>query len=499
MNVERIKLNTAKKTAAKPANKLRVCGYARVSTETDEQKTSFEGQVKHYTKLIRANPEWEYAGVYADYGITGTSADKRPEFQRMIKDCEEGRIDLVLTKSISRFARNTLECLTYVRRLNDIGVHIIFESNNIDTRAAFSEMLLTVLAAFAQEESRSISENTIWGIRKRFEEGITRWCKLYGYTKNENGEYQIVPEQAVVVQKIFWMYEHGENTDAIREYLAEKGIESPNGKPSWARSTVQHLLSNERYAGDILLQKFCVENHISHKAIRNDNTEVPSYYIENHHTAIISRKQFDRCQKIMAMHQNRGTTGGKDSGKCNQYPLADKLRCPHCGSPLYQRTISVQVGHTAGWCCEVGEDACKQFIIRSALVEEALLEAYRLLDGEKVAAKVRSPRFGKAAELTLAVKKENPEMTSVEFWWVDDLIDHIEFGAHSRTELEVRRAAALGEQVTDDRTMKVFWKCGLITMVKSGVTADINNPATVAQMHWKWVERQKAREEGEPA
>ncbi len=188
MNVERIKLEPIRKEGTNTTGKLRVCGYARVSTETDEQKTSFDSQDKYYTQLIQANPDWEFAGVYADYGITGTSADKRPEFLRMVKDCEDGKINLILTKSISRFARNTLQCLTYVRHLNNLGVHIIFESNNIDTRSAFSEMLLTVLAAFAQEESRSISENTIWGIRKRFEEGVTRWCRLYGYEKTEKGE-----------------------------------------------------------------------------------------------------------------------------------------------------------------------------------------------------------------------------------------------------------------------------------------------------------------------
>ena len=497
MKIERIKLNPSKTTEVKPAIKLRVCGYARVSTETDEQKTSFDEQVNHYSKLIKGNPEWEYAGVYADFGITGTSADKRPEFQRMVQDCEEGRINLILTKSISRFARNTLECLTYVRKLNDMGVHIIFESNNIDTRTAFSEMLLTVLAAFAQEESRSISENTIWGIRKRFEEGTTRWCKLYGYEKNENGEYQIVPEEAAVVQKIFQLYEHGLTSNEICDYLGERAIASPQGKLKWSSSSVNHLLANERYAGDILLQKFCVENHITHKPVRNDNTEIPSFYIENHHTPIVARKQFDRCRKIAELRMSHGEK--QKTRTCNQYPAADKLRCPYCGSVLYQRSIPSLPHHAAGWCCEKGEDACKGFIMRSALMEGALLEAYRRLDSVKVAAKSTSPRFGKAAALTLEIKKEYPVMKSVEYWWVDDLIDHIEFGAHSKTELELRRLAALGENTADDRTMKVFWKCGLITTVPSGVATGKDHPASMAEVHWRGVEREMMKKAGETA
>ena len=499
MNVERIKLEPIRKAGTNTTGKLRVCGYARVSTETDEQKTSFDSQVKYYTQLIQANPDWEFAGVYADYGITGTSADKRPEFLRMVKDCEDGKINLILTKSISRFARNTLQCLTYVRHLNNLGVHIIFESNNIDTRSAFSEMLLTVLAAFAQEESRSISENTIWGIRKRFEEGVTRWCKLYGYEKNENGEYQIVPDQAAVVQKVFALYEHGESIADIRKYMEKHGIASPKGEPKWTSSAVHTMLVNERYAGDILLQKFCVENHITHKAIRNDSTEVPSYYIENHHTPIISRKQFDRCQKIMGMRRCNGYVREHDSGTCNQYPLGEKLRCPYCGSSLYKRSIPVQVEHSSGWCCEKGDDACGGFIIRAYLVEEAVLEAYHRLDVAKVAEKVKSPRFGKAAEQTLTIKKKYPVMERVDYWWVDDLIDHIEFGAHSKTEREYRRLAALGEQVADDRTMKVFWNCGLITTVSSGVKVDRNHPANVAELYRNWKGRQEKRKEAESA
>lgn len=494
MKAEKILIEPAQKNEDKK-EKLRVAAYCRVSTDTDDQQTSFEGQVKHYTELIEANPEWELAGIYADDGITGTSAEKRPEFMRMIRDCEAHVIDLILCKSISRFARNTLELLTFVRRLNSLGVHIVFEINSIDTRATYSEMLLTVLAAFAQEESRSISENTAWGIRKRFEDGVTRWCRLYGYEKTEDGEYQIVPEQAAVVQKIFDLYEHGESIQNIRRYLEARKIKSPTGAVKWTNSAVHTLLINERYTGDIVLQKFLTENHLSHKSIRNDSTEVPSYFVEAHHTPIVSRAQYDRCMKIMAMRRINGRAKGYDTGACNQYPLGDKLRCPYCGSILYQRRVPVQAKAGGGWCCEKGEDACHGFIIRSKMVEAALLEAYQKLDAEKIKGKLNSPRFGEAAKLALEIREKNPVFECVDFWWVDDLIDHIEFGAHSKTDMEFRRMVALGEHVMDDRTMKVYWKCGLITTVMSGASADRDQPAYIAKLYNSYLERQKEKED----
>ena len=495
MEIQKIKLEPIKKTNREQTGKLRVAAYCRVSTDMEDQRTSFEGQVRHYTELIGANPEWELAGIFADEGITGTSAERRPEFQRLIKECEAGSIDLVLTKSISRFARNTLECLTYVRHMNNLGVHIVFESNNIDTRTAFSEMLLTVLAAFAQEESRSISQNTSWGIRKRFEEGVTRWSRLYGYEKTKDGEYQIVPEQAVVVQKIFDLYERGESIASIRKYLEAYGIKSPTGEPKWTNSAIHTLLINERYTGDILLQKFMTEDHLSHKVVRNDSTEIPSFYIENHHTPIVSRKQYDRCMKIMGMRRVNGHVKEHDCGPCNQYPLGDKLRCPYCGSVLYQRNLPIQAApRRSGWCCEQGEDACHGFIIHSNLVEKALLEAYGKLDVARIEEKAKSRKFGEDAKTALQIRRENPTFDSVEFWWVDELIDHIEFGAHSRTEREYMRLAAMGEQVTDDRTMKVFWKCGLITTVMSGVDADREHPPMIAGLYNSFLERQKRKE-----
>ena len=216
----------------------------------------------------------------------------------------------------------------------------------------FSEMVLTILAAFAQEESRSISENTIWGIRKRYEEGDVRWMRLYGYEKNE---YQIVPDEAAVVQFIFKLYEHGDTITEIRKKLAEKGVRSPKGADTWTQSAVQNVLINERYAGDIRTQKFYMEDFRSHKSVRNNCTEIPSYYVGEHHRPIVPKKQFQRVQAILGMRRCKNAKVDETNGSCNQYPLGDKLRCPFCGSVLYQRTVMVQVKHSAGWHCERGD------------------------------------------------------------------------------------------------------------------------------------------------
>ena len=488
MNIEKIILEPQNPEEPDTAKELRVAAYCRVSTDNDEQRTSFENQVRSYTDMIESRPGWKLAGIYADEGMTGTSVSKRKQFRKMIRDCEAGKIDLIVTKSISRFARNTLECLTFVRHLNEIGVHLIFESNHIDTRTAFSEMLLTVLAAFAQEESRSISLNTTWSIRKRYEEGRSRWSKLYGYEKNENGEYQIVPEQARVVKEIFTLYEHGESIDKIMKHLQSNHVPTPENCETWSMCTVRLMLQNERYCGDILLQKTICESHITHKQIKNDTTEVPSYYIENHHQAIISRKQFNRCKQIFAL---RRTPHPDMPGKYNnQYPLGDKLVCPICGSRLFKRSIKIQ-RPGSGWSCEIGEHACRQFIIRASFVDQALLNAYHTLDAGIVEKKLDSPKFGSEAEIMLKYKREYPRMKKVDYWWVDDLVDHIEFGKHLRTTKELIALEVKGTPDPDDRSMKVFWKCGLVTTVPSDVFYDSDLPGRIAQRYYNQ-QRRKA-------
>ena len=233
----------------------RVAAYCRVSTDNEGQMSSLELQMAAFRTQIELRPDWELVDIYSDEGISGTRVEKRPEFQRMIRDCEAGKIDYIITKSISRFARNTLECLQHIRYLQSLGVQLLFEKENIDTGTAFSEMLLTILAAFAQEESRSLSENAKWGIRKRFEAGIPKRTYIFGYTYDEQGNYVIVPEQAETVRYIFDLYETGRYSmhQIAQKLMAEK-------RPSayvnnWDASHVHCILTNEKYVGDVLMQK----------------------------------------------------------------------------------------------------------------------------------------------------------------------------------------------------------------------------------------------------
>ena len=469
---EVIVLEPLKKVNKKAPQKIRVCGYARVSHESE--LSSYDTQVKYYTDYINAHPDWHFAGVYADPVISGTQAENRPQFMQMMKDAEEGKLDLILVKSISRFARNTLDCLKYVRHLQNLGVNIIFEQNHLDTRNNFSEMLLTVLSAFAQSESLSISENTKWGIRKRFEEGVARWCKIYGYKKVEGeGEYIVVPEEAKVVQFIFKLYERGASIDNILKQLMDKGIKSPTGNDKWVRSQVHIILKNEKYVGDLMLQKWCCTDHLTHKSVRNTGEEVRSFYVKNHHIAIVDRKTYDRVQYILGMKKMcNGDTK-------NQYPFGDKLLCPICGKPLHAQTILIQSKHSRGWCCQEG---CGNFIIRGYCIEPMLVKAYNELDIESIRSKLE--KRPKSAGLALKLKEEIPTVDKVDYFWLDDMVDHIELGQHTLTSKKVKEMGKKGEPIVDDRTMTIYWRYGIKRTISSGVEKDCDNPRYVAKL-WK--------------
>ncbi|MGN0405985.1 MAG: recombinase family protein [Bariatricus sp.] len=451
-----------------PKKKLRVAAYCRVSTELEGQQSSFKTQVEVYRERIEQNPDWEMAGIYADQGITGTSTARRKEFMRMIDDCEAGKIDYILTKSISRFARNTLECLSYIRHLQELGIQILFEEDNLDTGQYYSEMLLTVLAAFAQEESRSISSNIKWGIRKRYQEGIDRWVKLYGYERNENGTYQINPDEAAVVRDIFARYEKGMSMAKIAEYLTKQNCLTPHEKVKWDGKQVASILENEKYAGDIMLQKMYTVDHLTHRIVKNDCTTVPAYYIDHHHEPIVSPKTFQRVRRIRKMKSRKGQTV--------QYPFDDKLRCPFCGSSLVQRKLYIQDGGK-GWNCERGGDACHHFLIRSHYVESAMLQAYRMIEPSEInaAEAMHLPVPSAEAEKMRRWKEENPVLKTVEYYWLDELVDHITFD--------------------ENNNMHVFWKCSVMTMVPTGITKEKDDPIHVAKLQRAYEERQKQREQ----
>ena len=321
---------------------LRVAAYCRVSTDDEEQLTSYEAQKNYYTDKIMTNKEWTMAGIFADEGITGTSARKRPEFLRMIRQCKQGKIDIVLTKSISRFARNTVDCLNYVRALKELGIAVIFEKENMNTLEIDSEILITMLGAFAQSESESISANVRWGIRQAMKEGkaTIQYKYLYGYRKGDDGKPEIIPNQAEVVRKIYDLFLSGTPVRGIQEYLNENAVPNINDEPKWARSAIDSILTNEKYCGDVLLQKTYIDDCIN-KKVKKNTGQLPMYLVQNHHEGIISRETFDAAQAELS-RRNAGRSPSKKNAPTgrsrysSKYALSDRLYCGECGT-RYQR------------------------------------------------------------------------------------------------------------------------------------------------------------------
>lgn len=305
----------------------RVAAYARVSTENEEQLSSYEAQVDHYTRYIKANIEWKFVEVYADEGISATSTKKRDGFNRMITDSLEGKIDLIITKSVSRFARNTVDTLTTVRKLKDKGVEVYFEKENIYTLDSKGELLITIMSSLAQEESRSISENVTWGQRKRFADGKVSlpYKQFLGYEKGENGLPKIVESEAKTIRLIYKLFLEGKSTSRIAKYLTEHNILSPAGKDKWQETTVRSILKNEKYKGDAILQKSFTVDFLTKKKKINEG-EIPQYYVENSHPAIITSEVFDLVQHEIKKRKN--SKGYKTGGGC----FSGKIVCGECGS-----------------------------------------------------------------------------------------------------------------------------------------------------------------------
>ena len=328
--------NQQQSEAEKP--KLRVAAYCRVSTDSDEQATSYETQVTHYTEYITGNPEWSFAGVYADDGISGTNTKKREEFNRMITDCMDGKIDMVITKSISRFARNTLDCLKYIRQLKDRNIPVFFEKENINTLDAKGEVLLTIMASLAQQESMSLSQNVKLGLQFRYQRGEVQvnHSRFLGYTKDENGRLVIDPEQAEVVRRIYREYLDGYSGDKIAAGLERDGILTGAGNPHWHTSTIAKILRNEKYMGDALLQKTYTVDYLSKKRIKN-NGIMPQYYVENDHEAIIPKEIFMRVQdELVRRRLVKVSPNGRKHGFSSNHVFSQMIVCGECGE-LFRR------------------------------------------------------------------------------------------------------------------------------------------------------------------
>ncbi|MGN0991609.1 MAG: recombinase family protein [Candidatus Ventricola sp.] len=279
----------------------RVAAYARVSTDKDEQFTSYEAQIDYYTNYIKGRPDWEFVSVYSDEGKTGCNTSRREGFKRMVDDALDGKIDLIVTKSVSRFARNTVDSLTTIRKLKDKGVEVYFEKENIWTFDGKGELMLTIMSSLAQEESRSISENCAWGQRKRFADGKVSvpFGRFLGYDRGPDGNLVVNEEQAKVVRRIYAEFLRGYTPYAIANHLTADGIPTPGGKTVWGKGVVLSILTNEKYKGDALLQKVFTEDFISKKKVKNTG-QVPQYYVEGNHEAIVSAETFDLVQEQIA-------------------------------------------------------------------------------------------------------------------------------------------------------------------------------------------------------
>ena len=399
------------------AKRERVAAYARVSCGKDAMLHSLSAQVNYYSQYIQQNPAWEYAGVYVDEALTGTK-DSRPEFQRMLTDCKAGKIDRILTKSLSRFARNTVTVLESVRMLKSLGIDVYFEEGNIHSLGADSKLILTLLASFAQEESLSVSENQKWRIRKAFEQGeVMCWRFMLGY-RIEHGKVEIDPDGAEIVRDIFHRAIAGETYGSICRRLNAQGKTGALGKP-FRSAHIRDILTNEKYTGNALLQKTFVRDHLSKRQVANKG-ELPQYYATETHPAIIDEATFEAAQEIVRQHAERR----RDCARPQRSEFTTKIRCPICGQ-AYKRVTS---NGTVGWNCSTYQDKGKRYC-RGKKIPEAVLKAL-------VADVLELPCY------------EAPEMEAQ--------IDHIEVPADNHLTFFLKNGH-IEERIWKDRSRRESW------------------------------------------
>lgn len=369
--------------------KLRVAAYCRVSTDSDEQATSYEAQVEHYTEYIQKNPDWEFAGIYADDGISGTNTKRRDEFNRMIDDCKAGKIDMIITKSISRFARNTLDCLKYIRQLKDMNIPVLFEKESINTMDAKGEVLITIMASLAQQESQSLSQNVKLGLQYRYQQGKVQinHNRFLGYTKDTDGNLVIDPEQAEVVKRIYREYLEGFSMDKIAAGLEADGILTGAGGTRWHTSTINKILRNEKYIGDALLQKTYTTDFLNKTRVKN-NGLMPQYYVEGNHEAIIPKEIYMRVQEELVRRRvvKTSANGKKRSYSCN-HCFSQIVICGECGE-LFRRIHWNNRGcKSIVWRCisrlESTGLECHARTVNETVLENVVLSAINELLGDK--------------------------------------------------------------------------------------------------------------------
>ena len=359
-------------------HQLRVAAYCRVSTELEEQQNSYQVQIAYYTELINKKKEWTLAGIFADEGISGTQTKKRTEFNRMIRMCRNKKIDLVITKSISRFARNTVDCREYVRQLKDLGIGVIFEKENINTLTMTSEFMIALYGSFAQAESESISKNVSWGKEKAYREGKVQfqYKHLLGYKKGADGKPEIIPEEAETVKLIYTMFLDGHSMKNIALILHVKGIHTKTGSTEWRTNTITRILQNEKYVGDALLQKTFTSDCITHKVVKNHG-ERPMYLVTNHHDPIIDRDTYNRVQQELARRNSKRKISDKtvtEQGKySSKYALSELLICGHCGTPYRRTTWAARGKKQIVWRCLSRLEHGKKYCPDSPTIKEEQL------------------------------------------------------------------------------------------------------------------------------
>ena len=356
-------------------HQLRVAAYCRVSTEQEEQQNSYQVQIAYYTDLINRKKEWTLAGIFADEGISGTQTKKRTEFNRMIRMCKNKKIDLVITKSISRFARNTVDCLEYVRQLKDLGIGVIFEKESINTLTMTSEFMIALYGSFAQAESESISKNISWGKEKAYREGkVTFQYKyLLGYRKGADGKPEIIPEEAEIVRLIYKLFLDGYSMRNIKKFLESKGFLTSQGKKIWNESLVSSILKNEKYVGDALMQKTYTLDCITHKVVKNKG-ERPMFLVTDHHDPIIDRDTYNRVQQELARRISKRKVSDKtttEQGRySSKYALTELLICGKCGTPYRRATWIVKGKKQIVWRCISRLEHGKKYCPDSPTIKE---------------------------------------------------------------------------------------------------------------------------------
>ena len=362
--------------------KLRVAAYCRVSTELEQQQSSYDIQIEYYTRHIMQNPNWIFAGVFADDGRSATNTFRRDDFNQLMDQCLKGKVDMIITKSISRFARNTVDCISWVRKLREKNVAVYFEKENLNTLDDSTEMILTILSSQAQEESRAISTNVKWGYARKFEKGESTRQRSYGFRKAPTGEMCIVEEEAAVIRNMARWFLDGDSLERIKHRLEDAGIETTTGKRTWSTGTIYNILTNEKIMGDVLLQKTFTADYLTKRRVKNSGQQ-KQYYVKNHHEAIIPKTVYYKIQEEIARRSSlkkAGTRKGKTAQGVysSKYALTGIMVCNECGAH-YRRTTWAKNGKKViVWRCinrlEHGTKRCHESpTLKEEVIQEAIM------------------------------------------------------------------------------------------------------------------------------